>query len=309
MSGSRVTQVAEERRHWGVVPVQACSRVLRAAIALSLTLSLSGCANALNSAEGSLTTSCILYADQGATISGRWLKTPVPVALAAGQFSAQDTQALVAAAATWNSFFAASMGYPAIDIGSTTSPRTSTQPLTSNETTFCSNANATQADSMINLTSSELGTYNSGAALVIYKDYTWPYSASSADQSIIALTTTCPDNNGSSPLPIPFFTNGYMELNYQCFFDGTCTGMGVQTPDLQSIILHELGHVLGLRHSCEPNSTANGMPDCKSGTLPPLYANAVMYPSFSFFSNGIGIPRQMLNQDDEGRMNCVYQDL
>ena len=94
-----------------------------------------------------------------------------------------------------------------------------------------------------------------------------------------------------------------MELNYQNFF---VTGKPV--PDLQSIITHEMGHLLGLGHSCETD-TETGVPNCNESGLPPAYQAALMFPTFTFDSNGNGQIKRDLQSNDEGRANCLYQGI
>jgi hypothetical protein len=96
-----------------------------------------------------------------------------------------------------------------------------------------------------------------------------------------------------------------MEVNYVNFFVN-----GNRVPDLQSIVLHEMGHLMGINHSCTTDSTKSSgtFPFCSS-SMDPSYRSASLYPNFSFYSNGTGEIRRSLNDNDEGRMNCVYKYL
>ena len=94
----------------------------------------------------------------------------------------------------------------------------------------------------------------------------------------------------------------YMELNYQGFFVS-----GRKVPDLQTIMLHEFGHLLGLYHSCDSGSTKAGTPNCLSGTLKTEYRDAVMFPVFGFNEDLTGEQKRELNENDQGRANCLYK--
>jgi len=88
-----------------------------------------------------------------------------------------------------------------------------------------------------------------------------------------------------------------MEINYANFFSA-----GKPMPDLQSIVTHELGHLLGLDHSCSGTATS-GMPACNQANTD--YVNALMYPALGF--NGAqGQVSRTIRTNDQQRANCLY---
>ena len=224
------------------------------------------------------------------------MKTSVPIAFQAGAWNSSEIAAMTAAADYWNKFFAWSMGYPAIDYLDKNGNVRMSALAHPDAGTFC------QEPMMIDPTTFNFlpdnpTTPQSPNAVVIYKDGSW-----GSTPAVIAYTTTCRPTKAPSPHQLFYFSNIYMEVNYQYFFVG-----GQRVPDLQSIVLHEFGHVMGINHTCEFGSTQSGVPDCSEPDLPPLYGAASMFPTFSFDTNGNGLLRQNLNANDEARMNCVYK--
>ena len=235
-----------------------------------------GCAGSSKTPAASIIKQCVLPSDQTGTISAHWPLTPVPITLAAGQFSAAENAAIKTAADTWNSFYTASIGQPTIDYGGGGSVRetTSTKP-----TSLC-NSHIVSASSFT-------------GQVVIYKQGTWPYTS---NHSAIALTSFCP----TPASPLPTISMAIMEVNYQDFFVA-----GTKQPDLTSIFVHEFGHLMGLDHSCAAGGKT-GFPDCNSASLSPDYFSAVMYPVILFDGSGVGQVRATLQSNDEGRANCLY---
>lgn len=229
----------------------------------------SGCASDTNS----VVTTCDVPSDQSMTISGKWAVTPVPIAFHSGDWAPGEMSAITAAADTWNQFYEASENFQLIDYGgSSSSPRTSTLGLPADP---CSNMMLSGK------------TFN--VPIVIYKDATWNYGS-----QLIALTRFCTPSGATG---IPDMYSAVIEVNYQNYFT---TGM---VPDLQSILLHELGHLAGLNHACDAGSNP-GFPLCSDNST---YAAAVMAPVFDFDSNGNGQQKRSLTANDEGRANCLYQ--
>lgn len=219
---------------------------------------------------------CNLPTDQSGTINGRWTSSPIPIAFQASAFSSSEIKEMTSAADTWNDFFASSKGYSIINYGSTGSATTSTATIPSS---VCSS-----------------NIINSGAftgPIVIYKQRTWPTIYPS---DAIALTTYCP----RAGTPVPQFSMAFMEINYQSFFSS-----GRKIPDLQTIVLHELGHVIGLNHSCE-KAGRTGMPTCGASSINPDYVSAIMFPVFNFNTLGFGELKQDLGDNDQERANCLY---
>ena len=243
---------------------------------------LSACSPFPEGSTFTVTTECILPTDQEGTLSGRWKALPIPLALEAedgGGFPASQVEPIIAAADQWNTHFEAVIGQKVFDYGESTSAvRTFTA---SKPTSVCSEG--------------ILSGTNFTGNVEIYLHQTWPYSNL---KNVIALTTFCP----TTATPFNNIYMAIMEANYQDFFSD-----GKKIPDLESIFVHELGHLLGVGHSCSTKDE-EGFPDCSSETMDPLYEQAVMFPSFGFDSFGAGEVRSILNENDQGRANCLYED-
>jgi hypothetical protein len=249
-------------------------------LVLVLSCVLFSCSIGRRNSGGALVKECILPPEQSGTISGKWNATPIPVAFHSGDFSPAEMAEMANSAGTWNGFYKASMGLLPIDFGAGTGgyyTSAATRP-----TSVCSQSILT-------------GTTFSGP-VVIYKMGSWPYPNI---PNAIALTSFCPEPGTPPPGQYKPIFMAIMEINYQNFFVA-----GQKRPDLQSIVLHELGHVLGLNHSCGPASTA-GVPGCNES--PPEFVDAVMAPVFGFDASGAGEQKRTLTINDQGRANCLYK--
>lgn len=246
-------------------------------LGLLLTVLATGCAD--GTATNPVVTQCVLPTDQASTLMGHWKYAPVPIAWHQGDFTPTEISVMVAAADTWNAFYEATRGFQALDYGTAASPRVSTVPVPSSPS----------AESVLN----GQGTFNYATPVVVYKSTTWPpaYPAQA-----MAITTHYSDP--ASPLGDFYFA--MVQVNYQNFFNA-----GQQVPDLQSIVLHEFGHVMGLNHSCESSGTT-GVPACAESGLDPDYVSALMYPVFTFDSSGNPQIKRSLATNDMERANCLY---
>lgn len=220
---------------------------------------------------------CDLPTEQSKTLSARWRKTVIPLSFKSGDFSSSEMTAIMDAADRWNSHYMKTQGIAVFDYGSRSSPRMST---------------VAKAASICSYTLINNSTGQFQGSVVIYKHTTWPYSAVDA----IALTSFC--KTAASPLSNMYMA--IMEVNYQYFFVS-----GRRQPDLASIFVHELGHLLGLDHSCSA-STKEGFPNCNDSSLNQAYYDAIMFPTVFFDSSGVGQSRVQLQVNDQSRANCLY---
>lgn len=74
----------------------------------------------------------------------------------------------------------------------------------------------------------------------------------------------------------------------------------------ESIVLHELGHVIGLGHSCETSAGVEGA-RCDSTQPNHSYRQAVMYPFLDYDrrSNRAQI-KETLTENDQARAQCIW---
>lgn len=86
----------------------------------------------------------------------------------------------------------------------------------------------------------------------------------------------------------------------------------LETPQFQSILLHELGHVVGLDHSCQEgggNAQYAGCDNVKNTDHP--YSQAVMFPTLKIFQMSSGSyqyeKKERLLQNDQVRASCLQK--
>lgn len=235
-------------------------------------MGLSSCAEESNK----VVKECILPEDQAGSLAGRWPSSPIPVAVHEGDFDSSEVGEIAAAASSWNSFFGKSKGLQILEFQNGSSSSVA-KPLN-----VCGQGIINNSGSSAQFTGD----------VVIYKQEEWPYPNLS---EVIALTSYCP----VAATPLKRFYMAIMEINYENFFAG-----GKQ-PDLQSIILHEFGHLLGLLHSCE-GAAGNGIPGCNESGISGDYLSAVMFPVIQFPDGVNGEQRRALKTNDQGRANCLY---
>lgn len=252
-----------------------------AALVCLLGHGLTGCAAFPQGSTNPITLECILPEDQTETLSGRWKVLPIPLAIEAessGGFPQSEAEIIIAAADQWNTHFERVIGQKVFDYGENDAVRTFTA---TKPTSVCSEG--------IIAGSSYTGNVE------IYLHSTWPYTNL---KNVIALTTFCP----TTATPFNNIYMAIMEANYQDFFVA-----GKKIPDLESIFVHEFGHLLGVGHSCSTKDE-DGFPDCSAADVEPSYLTAVLFPSFGFNEFGAGEVRSTLNENDQGRANCLYED-
>lgn len=218
-----------------------------------------------------VTKECVAKSDQAALFKGHWSSRPVPLAVEANDFNTAERAEIQAAIASWNDFYNASKGFKLYLSGA--------NPLS------VVSSGGTRVTSATACSQTLVGPSGFSNSIKIYKTRSgWTFGG-----QVMALTSLCPVVIPSQQFRV--FVSAVMEVNYQDYF-----AAGKPQPDLQSIMVHELGHMLGLDHSCNGGACTNA---------PDEYRIAVMYPALGF--DGIyGRIRRILQTNDQQRANCLY---
>lgn len=226
---------------------------------------------------------CKLNDDQKDSVDGRWERvdgtSPIRIAFRRGQFSASEQSQILKAAQAWNNYFLKNYGMIAFDYGTLASP----YQIDFDIDFSCSKG----------IVDSSTGIMNS--AVGIYKKTTRP-ATESASQTV-ATTGLCSYQKFASN-KLRFFYYASIEANWIDFFAN-----GKPDPGLHPTFLHELGHLLGVAHSCKlgsGDSTRSVLcSDLPSGHE---YLSAVLYPQYNA---AMGLD---LKTNDVERASCTAGD-
>lgn len=244
-------------------------------IAIFLTSSLAlltNCAKNFSSPGSGIVTECVLPEDQSGSLNGRWSNTPIPVAMHTGDFNSSERDAMQAAILAWNDFFQQSKGFPIFGFAGESS-----EPYSPG-----ASCPAPQAPT---------GPYD--RPIVAFKEaQNWPFGTGAIGVTVFCLASD-PAPNG-----FPRINAAKIIINYKDYF---LTNL---QPDLKSIFVHELGHLLGMKHSCS-NGGETGSPDCGPGVNGD-YLLAVMNPNINFPDQTHGEVKDFPRSNDQGRANCLY---
>jgi hypothetical protein len=218
---------------------------------------------------------CKLNSDQQGSLIGVWAVAPIIVSFQKGAWSTEEETLIIKAMDTWNDFFSSVHGFKIFDYGSVDSVRESS---TTKPSSVC--------------TQKIVNNGQFTGSVVIYKQASWLVAHSNMT-NVMALTSSCP----RPASPLAKINMAIMEANYQNFFVA-----GKPQADLQTVFLHEFGHLLGLGHSCSyDTSTSTTLIQCSSSSIDKDYVGAVMYPVVSQNSK-----KRTLESNDQERSNCLY---
>ncbi len=234
-----------------------------------ICLSLSACQQG-----ASVIKDCVLPAEQENSLNGSWPVLPVPLAFRQNDWDSTQKSGLQKAATTWNGFYKASKNIPqALEF----KPDTNRTPFA-----LCS-SNIVPDNEFID------------SVVVMKTSSNWP----AAQSSVIALTLFCLNFQAQGSGGLAQVFNASMDFNFDDF-----NNAGQKDPDEQSIMTHELGHLLSMDHSCGPNKP--GLIECDNPEASSTFLDAVMFPTVQF--NGlVGQVKRVLEENDQGRANCLYE--
>lgn len=145
----------------------------------------------------------------------------------------------------------------------------------------------------VNPPTQALAAVSDGRPALVFDSVTWGRDGMAYDPSIIALTTVWYSDHPNDATDGEI-SDADIELDAVNFTFTTTPASatarpGTEIADLQNTLTHELGHVMGLAHTCwdhtagEPtaplDNNGNPAPDCYlAPDLPPAIMDATMYP-------------------------------
>jgi hypothetical protein len=256
---------------------------------------MAGCygrpSNALNAGRTVNFTSCALPKDQGVgSLHGKWTALPVPIVFDRDFYVADNGEimpALRGALQSWNRW-AELRGMQAFSIKN-------------------DGSGASAGREIPDLTDCAQASYSSSVTDMVG---IWKINSFGTHRNQRPSCGTLP--NGDPGRILPYAVQGQTDwiiqsgriigasilLNFEDY-----NTIGKQRVDVESLLLHELGHVLGLLHSCNGSSgdstDSTTSPPCANAN--PLYTSAVMFPFLQLRQE-----RRSLKQNDYNRINCLY---
>jgi len=139
--------------------------------------------------------------------------------------------------------------------------------------------------------------------VIVFRDETWPYAPAAAALTTI---TYLASSNAAVDGEIVDADVEFNGVDFDFSTDGNLT-----THDVQAVLTHELGHVLGLDHTCDDgmltptplDHTGTPIPSCfPRGQLPAEVTEATMY---NFAAPG-EIIKRTLEPDDSAGLCAIY---